>query len=976
MTSHFEQTEKGLETVLQSASKGQMLFEDLRKFSFSTTFGIDELASASTQLLNVGVSQNNLKDQLRMLGDLAQGDKTKFAELTAIVAKIESTGKAGAMQLNQLALRGIPIKKVLEEMGVTGVATADQINQAFEKMTSAGGQFHNAMGNIIDTIEGKRGFISDTLKEIQVNFSALSGLTDAYKSMLDNSYNVLNAINNALREMNENPVMKAIVQGVMVSVLTTLAGIIGVGLAIALKTVIGYLATIIGQMTIIQTLSGVVGWITLAVGAIAGLGVGIASYVKNVKEANESTKDWGTTVTSFIATNNEYVQVLDEVEHKVKSINDIYNEMSEGGTSNDVLDSMYSRLSSLKSRMETMETGETEGSLANDRTYNKLKAEYESLNELFEKQVISQRTSDVVQASLLKKENERKRALEEQNKLYEQQLATVESIYKKTQNGQLEDLQNQIDTYQKIVNQNGFYNYENKNGRMTLNHIKLTSEEKKYYETAINELKDQKKKILDEMKLKSLLEEDGGWRKIMQDALGLTDKQVTDGALDNGGKAVNDYLAKIEKINADSKTVNSMLGVNNAEKNKNVISEQIGTVMQLYNTFIKSGKFGLNKDGTLDNTTQALKDALDRLKQEFINAGGTVSEFDSIVGNTTNGIKDKLKDMFTSVVSGTDVGTFASSFKESGDWKTALLDTFIASLTDVIGGLDGLETVLSPISFLLQGIAPFLQMMVNILSVVYEVLEPFVLILADLSKIGTELVLTVLSPVIQILKVLASVLKLVYEILSPFLNVIALLIKSFQVLLYPLQMLVKAINKAIEWLAQFSKKLKKAINDASTSIDDMMDTNFKLAEQQETEADRLKKINEQYKSLLQSLKEQEEYYLEQKKIINADTYKQGAMNVNDMIITPHGNFSTAPDDYIMAMKNPSSLGNVTMNVQINNTMSESAQVDVEQTTNKDGMQELIVSISRKVADDYATGKNGWKNAYNYRMNKIAGRSVQ
>lgn len=909
MTSHFEQTEKGLETVLQSASKGQMLFEDLRKFSFSTTFGIDELASASTQLLNVGVSQNNLKNQLKMLGDLAQGDKTKFAELTSIVANIESTGKAGAMQLNQLALRGIPIKKTLEEMGVTGMATADQINQAFEKMTGAGGQFHNAMENIIDTIEGKRGFISDTLKEIQVNFSALSGLTDAYKSMLDNSYNVLNTINNALREMNENPVMKAIVQGSMVAILTTLAGIIGVGLAIALKAVIGYLTTIIGQLTIIQILSGVVGWITLAIGAIAGIGVGVASYIRNTKEANESTKDWGTTITSFIAENNEYIQVLDNVEEKVKSINDIYNEMAESGTTTDTLDATFERLEKLRNRMESMameamSNGETELSLENDRTYQRLKAEYEALNELFEKQIVAQRTSEVVQASLLKQDNLRKKEIEEQNKLYQQQLQTVESIYKKTQNGQLEDLQKQIDTYQKIVNQNGYYNYENKNGRMTLTHTKLSDEEKKYFDVAINELKDQKKKILDEMKLKSLLEEDGGWRKIMQDALGISDEDVLGGKLNNGGKAIKDYIQKIQKQNTLAGKTDSILGVNNAKSQKSVIAGEIATVMETYNSLMSSGKFGVQADGTLDNTTQSIKNALDILQQSFLDAGGNIDEFNELIGNSNANAKTNYGQYFgqglgkamMNVAGNSDVGTFANSLSETGDWKKALIDTFINSLVKVVGGLQGLDLVLNPITDIIKSFEPLLK---SIMLVLY-------------------------------------------------------------IVLYPIKLIA-------EWLGKI----------LSFFFGDMADLWDKLAGEQESEAERLKKINEQYKNLLISMKEQEEYYIAQKKRINADTYASDVYKVNDMILTPQGNFSTAPDDYIIATKNPNNLGNGgvrTLQPIINDYGGNN--VEVQTRTNSSGMEELIINISKKVADDYATGRNGWNNAFSLKQSNLSGRSVQ
>ena len=61
------------------------------------------------------------------------------------------------MQLQQIALRGIPIQQTLKDMGVTGTASAEQLTKAFEKLTDTGGQFHDAMNNIIDTIEGKKG---------------------------------------------------------------------------------------------------------------------------------------------------------------------------------------------------------------------------------------------------------------------------------------------------------------------------------------------------------------------------------------------------------------------------------------------------------------------------------------------------------------------------------------------------------------------------------------------------------------------------------------------------------------------------------------------------------------------------------------------------------------------------------------------------------------------------------------------------
>ena len=98
--------------------------------------------------------------------------------------------------------------------------------------------------------------------------------------------------------------------------------------------------------------------------------------------------------------------------------------------------------------------------------------------------------------------------------------------------------------------------------------------------------------------------------------------------------------------------------------------------------------------------------------------------------------------------------------------------------------------------------------------------------------------------------------------------------------------------------------------------------------------------------------------------------------VNDMILTDKGVFSTDPRDTIMAMKNPASLmgGNVVVNV--NNTMADSANVDVQEQTNEEGLKELVVTISKKVASDFATGRNGWDNAYLAKLSTVQGRSVQ
>ncbi len=280
---HFESMQKGLETFFQDADKGKAKFEELRKMSNETTFGVDELANSFTQLANVGVNVDTIQEKLMMLGDVSQGNKQKFADLVSIYAKIQSTGKAGSEQLQMLAMRGLPIYDMLKKIGVQGTATGNDITRALQEMTKEGGQFHNAMNNINDTIEGKRGFVSDYLKEASVNFAELTGIADAYKKALDVIVNVVGTVSDKLLEWNENPVMKAIISGAFVSMITALGGVIAV-------SIIPKLIAVIGHLTTINLLSGPAGWAVLAVAGITAVGVAMLSYKNSTKEAKEETE--------------------------------------------------------------------------------------------------------------------------------------------------------------------------------------------------------------------------------------------------------------------------------------------------------------------------------------------------------------------------------------------------------------------------------------------------------------------------------------------------------------------------------------------------------------------------------------------------------------------------------------------------------------------------------------------------------------
>ena len=307
--SSFEQIESGLQGVMKSAEKGSAMFERLRAFSFDTTFGVDTLANASTQLLNVGVSAEDLETKLLQLGNVAGGDTNKFNELVSIYAKINNTGKAGAEQLQQLALRQVPIYQYLKKIGVQGTATADDVSKAFELMTAKGEQFNGAMDRINKTISGKEGFVSDTWREFLTSFAEASGLADTYKSILDVVKESLQNVVDWLAKINANPVYQAIFRGVLVGTLTAIVGIIGVTLVKALTAVIVKLGIIVALKSALDPTT----LIAVAIGGIAGITAGLVSI-------QNKNKDMA----------NSYDTVADSIEHARES-QENYNKYASSG---------------------------------------------------------------------------------------------------------------------------------------------------------------------------------------------------------------------------------------------------------------------------------------------------------------------------------------------------------------------------------------------------------------------------------------------------------------------------------------------------------------------------------------------------------------------------------------------------------------------------------------------------------------------
>lgn len=958
VTAGFEKVEAGLKTVTGSASSASKVMEQLRKLSYSTTFGMEELGQATTMLFNSGETTSTINDTLIMLGNLATGDKQKFIELSSIYSKILNLGKAGTEQIQQFTVRGVPLVQTLKDMGVTGSASAEQVTEALKKLTAEGGMFAGAMDNLNDTIAGKQDFVADTLKEIASNFGDASGIVDTYKMVLDAVKNALDKVNNVLIEINKNPVAKAIFAGTVSAVMTGLVVTIGVGIVGAIAQVNAMLAKTVILKSILdpKTLG-----IALLVGGIAGIALALNDMGNEAEEAGKKMKE----ALSKPATANDFNE--EKREWYSKNIDNAKGQISQ---INSQIEQIQGLLANSKGPMTKAEYQKNQG--LDDRWVKNNQSQFDNMyatylstdsTSVLQNQLgilNQQKTEQERILELNEKWNKDLDELENSTKLFSNMDSSINNLIsgvKSTAEKELESLESQLKQFTDIqnVNNTSGWTVQGDDGISYIKH--LPDDLKASLDYGANIIKAK----IEQAKIKVIIDNGADWQKALQGVLGLSDIEATDlssGTMLNGKSMVDVYNQKwdkyisnplgdtdnktLEYLNSATKAVEqiskSNLNLSDADKftrSDNSVNELLNNISTRFDTVLEPlQQSGIN----VVNMNEQQKASVSSLLSVFNSLKNLLGETDPLVQQLNNKLKDagitediqqytnSLGDWFDSFKTSlsSDLNNFMQGFQSGGIWG-GIITTVVGAISNVCGGLDNFEDAMNPVTTLVSKLS-------QLISDVMEETESANTVIFAFAKI--------INTILKILKPLTQIMLSIDEGIADFLESVADSFESF-------------VSSVLWWVK----------------------TEDELADAQEEEAERLRSLNDAYSSLYDALKEQEEYYLEKKSEINGQSSIENAYKVNDMILTPNGTFSTHPDDTIMAMKHPEDLlGSRNASVIVNINNQAGVEVTSSQSTDSNGNTVIDFDIiSARVASDYMTGQNGWDSAITQQQYSQTGR---
>jgi tape measure domain-containing protein len=184
----FEAVVAQFTTFYKSADLAQGAVAELAKYAATTSFQLGEISSAGAGLAAAGVPAEQLKESIRIIGDIAAGTKKPLAEILQPYVKTLSVGKMQTETFLQFLERGIPIgeelKKALNlddaglQKALTGgkISAQDMVN-ALQAMTTTG-LFSGAAAAQGQTLNGLLSTLADNVEEVKRNLglAASSGL--------------------------------------------------------------------------------------------------------------------------------------------------------------------------------------------------------------------------------------------------------------------------------------------------------------------------------------------------------------------------------------------------------------------------------------------------------------------------------------------------------------------------------------------------------------------------------------------------------------------------------------------------------------------------------------------------------------------------------------------------------------------------------------------------------------------------------
>lgn len=176
-----DKTATSFRVLVGDTEKADNILGKLNRYARDTIYDRSGVQDAAKTMIGFGVSAETVYDDLRMLGDVAGGNKQIMSQLALVYGQVAAAGKLQGQDLLQLinagynplmdiaALTGKSMAEVRDEMS-NGNISFELMRQAFMRATGEGGRFYQMTERLAETPFGRfqqlLGEVTETLLNI------------------------------------------------------------------------------------------------------------------------------------------------------------------------------------------------------------------------------------------------------------------------------------------------------------------------------------------------------------------------------------------------------------------------------------------------------------------------------------------------------------------------------------------------------------------------------------------------------------------------------------------------------------------------------------------------------------------------------------------------------------------------------------------------------------------------------------------
>ncbi len=173
----MEKNAVAFETMLGSKSKANKLMDDIKKFSAETPFEIPGVVDATKKLLAFGISEDEVIEKMKHLGDASMGDQEAFERLADAYGKTAAKGKVSMEEMNRFLEAGVPIlDELAKQYNTSGGAITKMVEEgkigfkdldkALTGLTTGQGKFAGLMEKQSQTLAGQWSNLMDNMGQM------------------------------------------------------------------------------------------------------------------------------------------------------------------------------------------------------------------------------------------------------------------------------------------------------------------------------------------------------------------------------------------------------------------------------------------------------------------------------------------------------------------------------------------------------------------------------------------------------------------------------------------------------------------------------------------------------------------------------------------------------------------------------------------------------------------------------------------